>query len=326
MRALVTGATGFIGGHLVDRLLEAGHAVTALVRDPARLGRRAADPRVTVRQGDLTVPESLVDAARDADVVYHLAAALRARSDDDYDAINARGTEAMVAAVRAAPTQPKLVYVSSLAAGGPSPGTRVLSGNEQPQPISSYGKTKLAGETIIRRSMGDQPWLILRPPPVYGPREKDMFLLFSTVNRGFMPLPGNGSQVLPMLHVADLVEALIRAGERPITGHTWYITDGGLYPFRDIMRGIATALDKKPLCINVPFWVLALSGSFGQWIYDTTGRPMAINNDKVIEIRAPAWRCDPTPAFRGLDFAPRFSLAAGLADTARWYRDNGWLT
>ena len=325
MRALVTGATGFIGSHLVDHLLDRGHEVIALVRDPARLGLCATHPKVTVRKGDLTAPESLIDAARDADVVYHLAAALRARSDADYDAINAKGTEAVVAAVRAAPGRPKLVYVSSLAAGGPSPGMSVLSGEETPNPISRYGRTKLAGETIIRREMGEQPWLILRPPPVYGPREKDMFLLFSTVNRGLMPLPGDGSQVLPMLHVTDLAEALIKGGELPVTGHTWYITDGGLYPFRDLMRAIATALGKRPLRLSVPFWVLAISGSLGQLIYDTTGRPMAINNDKVIEIVAPAWRCDATPAFRGLEFTPRFSLAAGLADTARWYRENGWL-
>lgn len=325
MKALVTGATGFIGGHLVDRLLEQGHEVTALVRDPSRLGQRASDPRVTVKKGDLTAPESLIDSARDVDVVYHLAAALRARSDADYDAINARGTEAVVAAVRDAPKHPKLIYVSSLAAGGPSPGDSVLSGEEEPHPISRYGKTKLAGETIIRRAMGDQPWLILRPPPVYGPREKDMFLLFSTVNRGLMPLPGNGGQVLPMLHVADLVEALIRGGERPITGKTWYITDGELYPFRDIMRAIAEALGKNPLRIHVPFWVLGISGSVGQWIYDTTGRPMAINNDKVIEINAPAWRCDATPAFRGLEFTPRFNLSDGIRDTVRWYREKGWL-
>jgi nucleoside-diphosphate-sugar epimerase len=321
----VTGATGFIGGHLVEALLERGHDVIALVRDPARLGALRDHPRVTAVTGDITKADTLGPAVRDADVVFHLAAALRARSDADYDAINTRGTEAVARAVAAAPSRPKLVYVSSLAAGGPSPGDSVLVGTETPRPISSYGRTKLAGETVIREILADRPWLIFRPPPVYGPRDKDIFLLFRAVNRGVLPIPGDGSQVLPMLHVADLAEALVMAGMSDASGHTWYLTDGGLYPFRDVLSALARALNRKPLRLNVPMWMIRIGGSVGQWLYDTTGRPMALNDDKVIEIEAPAWRCDPTPAFRALNFAPRWKLEDGLAQTARWYRENGWL-
>ncbi|HEX7878867.1 MAG TPA: NAD(P)-dependent oxidoreductase [Candidatus Eisenbacteria bacterium] len=326
MKALVTGATGFIGGHLVEALLDRGHEVVALVRDPARLGPLRDHPRVTSTIGDITKPETINAASFDVDVVYHLAAALRARNDADYAAINTRGTEAIARAVAAAPSRPRLVYVSSLAAGGPSPGDSVLVGTETPHPVSSYGRTKLAGEAVIRKVLGkEHPWLMFRPPPVYGPRDKDVFLLFKTVNGGVLPIPGDGGQVLPMLHVADLAEALVLAGTSESAGHTWYITDGGLYPFRDVLSALARALNRKPLRLNVPMWILRIGGSIGQWLYDTTGRPMALNNDKVIEIEAPAWRCDPTPAFRALNFTPRWSLDEGLAQTARWYRENGWL-
>ena len=166
---------------------------------------------------------------------------------------------------------------------------------------------------------------MFRPPPIYGPRDKDVFLLFRSVNRGVVPLPGGGTQVLPMLHVADLAEALVRGGERQVAGHTWYITDGELYTFRAILDAMATALGKKPIRFNVPWWMLKLGGSIGQWLYDTTGKPMVINDDKVDEIIAPAWRCDPTPAFRALDFTPRFDLETGMADAVRWYREHRWL-
>jgi nucleoside-diphosphate-sugar epimerase len=325
VKALVTGATGFIGGHLVEALLERGHEVVALVRDPAKLGALKDHPRVSTIIGDITKPETINADGFAVDVVYHLAAALRARSDADYDAINTRGTEAVARAVKDAATKPKLVYVSSLAAGGPSPGDSVLVGTEPPHPISSYGKTKLAGETVIKEILGPERWLILRPPPVYGPRDKDIFLLFRAVSRGLLPVPGKGEQVLPMLHVADLAEALVLGGASEAAGHTWYITDGGLYPFKDVLTALARALDKRPLRLNVPFWLIRIGGSIGQWLYDTTGKPMAINDDKVVEIVAPAWRCDPTPAFRALNFAPRWTLDEGLAQTARWYRDNKWL-
>lgn len=329
MIALVTGASGFIGRHLTEKLLARGHEVRGLVRDPARMGG-FEHPRLTLVTGDLTRPESLVEAARGVNAIFHLAAALRARTDHDYEAINARGTRAVVQALQAAAATgpnraPRLVYVSSLAAGGPAPEGRPVRADDPPHPISMYGRTKLAGEAVIREEIGNLPWTILRPPAVYGPRERDVLLVFKLVHRGFMPLIGSGRQPLPMIHVADLVEAIALAGEKAASGTTWYVTDGDLRDYRGVMEALARALGVRPLRVHVPLWIVSLAGAIGQFLYDVTGRPMIVNRDKARELRAPSWACDADPIRRELGFQPRFDLDQGLADTVRWYRENGWL-
>lgn len=323
MRALVTGATGFIGSHLVDVLLARGHEVVALVRDATRLKGRS-DPKLAVAIGDLTRPDSIASAARGTDVVFHLAAALRARSDADYEAVNAEGTRAVLDAARATGVQ-RIVYVSSLAAGGPSFEGRPLTGDDPPRPISSYGRTKLAGETLIRNAPDAPPWIILRPPPVYGPRDRDLFVVLRTINRGLLPILGSGTQLIPMVHVADLALATALAGEADIENRVYYITDRSHYTFRDVLEAMARALGKNPLRVRVPLWAIRAGGAVGQALYDWTGRPMVLNNDKVRELEAPGWLCDSEPAFRDLGFRPRYDLESGLAHTVAWYRAEGWL-
>jgi nucleoside-diphosphate-sugar epimerase len=323
VRALVTGATGFIGSHLVDVLLGRGHEVVALVRDP----RRLHDPhreRLTLAVGDLTRPETIDAATRGVDVVFHLAAAVRARTDADYEAVNARGTNAVLEAARRNGVR-RLVYVSSLAAGGPSLDGRPLTGDDPPRPISSYGKTKLAGETLITEATGAPPWVILRPPPVYGPRDRDLYVVLRTIDRGLLPILGSGTQPIPMVHVADLALATALAGEAAVANRTYYVTDGAHYTFREVLEAMARALGRKPVRVPVPMWAIRAGGAIGQALYDWTGRPMVLNSDKVKELEAPGWLCDPEPAFCDLGFRPTYDLDAGLAHTVEWYRKEGWL-
>lgn len=332
MKALVTGASGFIGGHLVRKLLERGHEVHALVRKTSRLDGFDRS-RVTLHEGDLTRPETVKDAVRGMDVVFHLAAALRARTKADYQSTNADGTRAVVEAVIGAAAMrdgvacPKLVYLSSLAAGGPSYDGVPVSAEGEPRPISDYGRTKLAGENIIRERLGGTglPWVILRPPPVYGPRDKDVFNLFKVVKSGLLPLVGRGDQKVPMVHVDDLAMATVLAGESSVSGRVYYVTDGDLRSFREVLEAMAKALGVRPLRLSVPPAIVSVVGSLGQMFSDLTGRPVIVNRDKVAEMRAPHWCCDNEPIVRELGFVPRFSLDAGLADAVAWYRANKWL-
>jgi 2-alkyl-3-oxoalkanoate reductase len=329
MKCLVTGASGFIGGHLVERLLEKGHDVHVLVRKTS-ITTAFDMARVVRHEGDLRDTGSVRRAVEGMECVFHLAAVLRARSPAEYLAVNAEGTRAVAEAVRdesqargGAPV--RLVYLSSLAAGGPSYDGLPVSAEGTPHPISDYGRTKLAGETMIRSVLEDVPWVALRPPPVYGPRDRDVLNLFRMLKRGLMPLIGGGAQKIPLIHIHDMATAAVLAGESDRTGRVYYVTDGDLRSWREIVEAMARALGVRPIRLSVPNALVSVVGAMGQLFSDLTGRPVILNRDKAAEIVAPDWACDDRPARRELGFEPRFSLEEGLADAIAWYRREKWL-
>lgn len=330
MKALVTGASGFIGGHVVRALLARGHEVHALVRPTSRI--EGFDPAaVTLHQGDVTAAASVAEAARGMDVLFHFAALIKARDDAEYEAVNMGGTRHVVAALAGAAPGARLVYCSSLASGGPMRGTRPVSANDRPQPISAYGRTKLAGETLIRAALGEHGWTILRPPPVYGPRDRDVYLLFKTLKKGLMPYPGRGAQPLPMVHVEDLAHATVLAGERtgeagaPPPGRIYYVTDGDLRTFRGVLETMAKVLGVRPLRVGTPVAVMEFLGLVSQAWGKATGQAVLLTPDKIAEVKAIGWACDDAPIRRELGYRERYRLEAGLAMTAEWYRSKGWL-
>lgn len=325
MKVLVTGASGFIGGHLVARLLERGHDVHALVRRSSRLD--GFDPaRVTLHFGDVTDAAALAAAARGSDALYHFAALIRARNAAEYDAVNFGGTRNAAAALVGAAAGARLVYCSSLAAGGPMPEGRPVRADDPPRPISAYGRTKLKGEEIVRERLGATGWTILRPPPVYGPRDRETLTLFRAMKRGLMPFPGDGSQIVPMVHAEDVALAAVLAGERPeSSGRVYYVTDGEPRSFRGVLETMAEVMGVRPFRLGTPVPLLELLGFVSEAWGSLSGRAVLLTRDKIAEIKAPGWACDDTPLREELGFRPRYGLAEGLAMTARWYRDAGWL-
>ena len=218
MKALVTGATGFVGSHLAEALRRRGDEVTALARSLKKA--EALRPlAVRVVQGDLDDKAALAQAVDGQDVIYHVAGAIAARSEDDFMASNREGTRNVVAAAVAA-GGPRFVLVSSMAAGGPSPRGRPLKGDEPPLPVTRYGRSKLAAEEVVRAS--GLPWTIVRPPMVYGPRDREVLKVFRIARLGIAPVFGDGTQELSAVHGADLADALIAAAITPATIHRIY--------------------------------------------------------------------------------------------------------
>ncbi len=322
MKALVTGATGFVGSHLAEALRRRGDDVTVLARSAQKA--QALEPLgVRVVSGDLRNTAALARAAEGQDEIYHVAGVVAARNEAEFLVANRDGTANVVAAAGAA-GGPRLVLVSSMAAGGPSPRDHPLRGDEPPAPVTAYGRSKLAAEHVVRSS--SLPWTIIRPPTVYGPRDREVFKVFQLVRLGLAPVFGDGSQQLSAVHGADLAEALIAAARSGATaGRTYYACHADVVTSAELVRSVGEAMGRRPLVIPVPALVgralLAVTGTAARIARQTT----ILTADKANEFFQPAWTGDPAPLTRDSGWTAARDLRTGLAETYQWYRSAGWL-
>ena len=332
MRAYVTGGTGFIGSHLVDRLVDQGYRVTCLIRKTSHLrwlNRLLAtkSQQIELVIGDLHDSNVLVEHLRDVDLVFHLAGLTKAPDAATYDRVNAEGTKHLIEACLGAQTNlDRFVYCSSLAAIGPSRDATPNTEDATPQPLTDYGRSKLKGELIVREYADQLPMTIIRPPAVYGPRDADIFLFFQMINRGVIPILGDADRLLSLVHVKDLVAGIDTAAvsERAI-GETYFLTDGNIHTWRGIERVIADALEKRPLQVKVPFFLLDFISIFTEAAAKVTRQTPTLNRQKVQDLKQQFWICDTTKAQKELGYRPIYSLQRGIQETADWYRANGWL-
>jgi nucleoside-diphosphate-sugar epimerase len=322
MKALVTGATGFVGSHLAEALRAEGHEVTALVRSPAKaaalgpLGVRAV-------AGDLDDPASLARAVEGLDVVFHVAGCVAARSEEHFLRCNRDGTARLVAAAARARVA-RLVYVSSMAAGGPAAKGRPLAGTEPPRPVTAYGRSKLAGEAAVRA--GDVPWVIVRPPTVYGPRDREVLKVFRMARWGIAPVFGDGSQELSVVHGADLAAALLAAGTAAATpGQVYYACHPEVVTSADLLRAVGGAMGRRLRLVPVPPAMGRALLGVTELAASLAGQTTILTRDKGNEFFQPAWTGDPAPLTRDSGWRAALDLTSGIADTYRWYRSAGWL-
>ena len=322
MKALVTGATGFVGRHLIDALLAAGDSVTALVRSPGK-AQGLAGRGVRIAPGDLGSMSALRSAVHDQEVIYHVAGLIAARNEAEFLAVNRDGTARLLEAASDA-GRPHIVLVSSLAAGGPTERGARLTGDEEPRPVTAYGRSKLAGESVLRR--GTLPWTIVRPPTVYGPHDTEMLRVFRAAKLGITPVFGDGSQELSLVYGPDLGKALAAAGHAPATaGNVYYACHPEVLTSRAVVRTIGAAMGKAVRVLPLPRWTaqgaLAVTAAFAR----VSRRPTLLTPDKANEFFAPAWTCDPTPLMTATGWRAEFDLAAGARATVAWYRASGRL-
>jgi nucleoside-diphosphate-sugar epimerase len=321
MKALVTGGTGFVGSHLLEALLRRGDAVRALVRSPAKANALGLEGVEWIR-GDLDDPEALARAAEGCDAVYHVAGLVMARSEAEFHAVNVTGTRRLLDA--AAPFGPRFVLVSSLAAGGPTVAGRPLSGGEPPRPVTAYGRTKLAAEAAVRE--GPLPWTIIRPPAVYGPRDREMFRIFQSARLGMAPVFGEGNQELSLVFGPDLAEAIVAAGTAPAAlGGTYYASHPDITTTERLIRRMAEVMGSRVRIVKVPF-------ALGRAVLHVTGAAARLANratmltaDKGNELFQPAWTCDPSPLTEATGWRAAHGLEQGIRRSIAWYQEAGWL-
>ena len=322
MKAFVTGATGFVGSHLAEALVRRGDQVTALVRSPHKADR-LRELGVELVPGDLHAHAALARGAAGADVVYHVAGLVAARSDAEFIAGNREGTRNVVTAAEAGSAR-RFVFVSTMAAGGPAERGHPLSGNEPPRPVTRYGRSKLAAEAVVRASSLE--WTILRPPMVYGPRDTEVLKVFRIARTGIAPVFGDGTQELSAVHAADLAEALVAAGTAPATvGGTYCPAHPEVFTSAEFVRAVARAIGRRARVIPLPLGLARAALSVTELAARAAGRATILTADKAHEFFQAAWTGDPAPLARDAGWVAERNLERGLAETAAWYREHGWL-
>jgi nucleoside-diphosphate-sugar epimerase len=322
MKALVTGATGFVGSHLVDALLRDGWTVTALARSPSKAATLTGRG-VTIISGHLHLESALHHAVKGQDIIYHVAGAIAARSEAEFLQANRDGTRNVTAAAERAGCS-RFVLVSSLAAGGPAPRGAPLSGSEEPHPVTAYCRSKLAAEQVVRT--GGLAWSIVRPPIVYGPRDREILKLFRIARLGLAPVFGTGDQELSAIHAADLASALVAVGAHPQSvQRTYNACHPEVFTSSEFSRTIGSVMGRSVTALRIPAGLGRILLRLTETSARVTGQPTILTTDKANEFFQPAWTGDPTPLMRDSGWRPTFDLRSGLADTYQWYRKAGWL-
>lgn len=326
MNALVTGGNGFIGSHLVEALLERGDDVRCLVRATSDL-RWLEGLAVELTNGDCLDRDSLRAAVAGTDVVFHLAGVVRARKPETYYAVNQVGTRNLLdACEQHGSGLERFVYVSSQAAAGPSCDGTPVTEADPPAPITHYGRSKLLGEEAVLAAQARLPVAVVRPPAVYGPRERDVYTYFKTVRRGFRPLLGWGDRRVSLCYVKDLVSGILLAGSKPqAIGQTYFVADEAEYTWEEIGLTIQRELGVKALRVRMPVFFLFSVSLFAEFFAKMFGHAALLNREKAREMAQRYWLCDAAKAREELGYCQEFGLQRGVAATAKWYQERGWL-
>jgi nucleoside-diphosphate-sugar epimerase len=332
MKILVTGASGFIGSFIVEEALRRGWDTWAAVRGSSSK-QFLQDERINFIELNLSSEQQLTEQLRghDFDYVVHAAGVTKCLDKRDFFRINTEGTKNLVRALLALKMPLKrFVYLSSLSVFGAireqQPYEEIRE-TDTPQPNTAYGQSKLEAEQWLDSTeAATLPYVILRPTGVYGPRERDYFLMAKSIKQHSDFAVGYRRQDITFVYVADVVQAVFLACDHGQTGRKYFLSDGKVYQSATFSNLIRQELGNPWwLRITAPIWVLRVVTFFGDKIGHLTGKISALNNDKYHILRQRNWRCDIKPAVDELGYKPEYPLERGVPITIKWYKDNKWL-
>lgn len=331
MKILITGASGFIGSFIVEKALRQGFDTWAAVRKSSSKAY-LQDERINFIELNLSSKEQLVSQLRDQafDYVVHAAGVTKCLNKADFRRINTEGTKNLVdALLEVGMPLKRFVFISSLSIFGAikeqQPYDEIRE-TDTPQPNTAYGKSKLEAEQYLATLGARLPYIILRPTGVYGPREKDYFIMAKSIQQHSDFAVGYKRQDITFVYVQDVVQAVFLALTRGENGRKFFLSDGQVYQSTTFSDLIHEELGRPWwIRITAPVWVLRVITFFGEYVGRLTGKVTALNNDKFNILKQRNWRCDIQPAIDELGFQPHYDLKQGVKETIKWYKDNKWL-
>ncbi len=325
IKIFVTGSTGFIGSHLVERLIKKGYRVKCLVRKHSNNKWLKKLP-VEYVYGDLFDVEPLRKAISDVQYIYHIAGVTASRTKRGYFLGNQEATKVLLKAAETNSNLKRFVLAGSLSAVGPSTDGKTVNEESKLQPITTYGKSKLAAEKEVLSFQDKIPFTIVRIPAVYGPRDTATLDFFKTVNNGIIPLVGFKNKYVNILHVDDVVDGLILAGEHPdAVGKTYFIGSDKAYTWEDIGKVTQEIIHRKTIKVRIPEFIVVIVAAIYHLIDIFSKKPSVFNFEKSKDIIADAWICDILKAKNELGFQQKITLEEGVKETFKWYKEVGWI-
>jgi len=330
LKILITGASGFIGSFIVEEALRRGFETWAAVRKSSSR-TFLQDERIHFIELDFSSETQMTEqlTGLQFDYIVHAAGVTKCLDKADFHRINTEGTQHLVHVLKALQMRvERFVYISSLSIMGAireqQPYTEICE-SDKAQPNTAYGRSKLETEQWLA-TLEDLPYVILRPTGVYGPRERDYFMMAKSIKAHTDFAVGYKQQDITFVYVTDVVQAVFLALEKGVTGRKYFLTDGEVYQsstFSDLIR--KELGNPWWIRITAPLWVLKLVCMFGEYYGKYSGKVTALNNDKYNIMRQRNWRCDIEPARKELGYEPKIKLEEGVRRSIQWYKDNKWL-
>lgn len=329
-KIFITGASGFVGSHLVEEAKRKGYEIHAAVRKTSKIDdiKHFVDEFVFPDMDNVDELKCLFQEEKYSYII-HAAAMTKAKRESDMLRVNVGYTENILTAAQAvSDTLERIVYVSSLAAIGPiefNRATLITEGSPY-NPVTVYGRSKKASEEMIKTKFTSSPISVLRPTAVYGPRERDLFILFDTLNKGLDPYIGAKPQKLSFVYVKDLVESIFNACTQPQKGLQFYnITDGQVYSRYAMADVFKNTFNRKSFRLHIPYSIVAFIAKVSQSLYTRSEKTPVLYPERLGELTAENWGCDISKAKEDLAFEPKYDLSSGLKETLLWYKSNNWL-
>ena len=331
MKILITGASGFIGSFIVEEALRRGFETWAAMRKSSSR-EYLQDERIHFIELNLSSKAQLVEQLRphQFDYVVHAAGVTKCLNKQDFRRINTEGTKHLVDAILELQMPIKrFIYLSSLSIFGAIKEQQPyeeIKETDTPQPNTEYGRSKLEAEKYLESVSSRVPYIILRPTGVYGPREKDYFIMAKSIKQHSDFAVGYQRQDITFVYVKDVVQAVFLALEKGENGRKYFLSDGQVYQSTTFSDLIHEELGRPWwIRITAPVWVLRIITFVGEYVGQMTGKVTALNNDKYNILKQRNWRCDIQPAINELGYQPTYNLEQGVKETIQWYKDNGWL-